>query len=564
VALALLAALALLISLFEIATAGMTAVFAQVITDPQSGAKTLQKALFFLSFEDVVSPHRALFVAAVGIGSIYLIKNVLTGIELFARQKAIATISIATRERVLFSYANLDYGQYLTKNSSFYNAIVSGAGTACGALVPVFSILSEGLIAIGLCSFVFSLNPLVTGILFGLIGVFFFVFSKWVLPIFSRLGERLFELGFLSSQSLYEFFHAFKEVILLNKREVFIGFCQKYGTESENLGVLKNTAQELPRLVVECVFVGLFVGVILFSCAQEALPSTLMAALGGYFYAGFRLLPSINRISSQWAAFEGFLPMIDSTYREMQKNLHAESLQPCPELTLIHSLSLKNVSFQYLNTSREVLSDITLEIQKGEMLGIVGTTGSGKSTLIDLILGLLKPCSGEILLDGRFPVASSHWHRKIGYVPQALYLVDGTITANVAFGCGDQVDVARLHRVLAEAQLKDLVDSLPLKEETIVGERGIRLSGGERQRVAIARALYNNPEVLIFDEATSSLDSPTEARLMETICHVSSGKTVIMVAHRWTTLRECNRIVVMKKGKIEKIVSYEELVREQV
>ena len=192
-----------------------------------------------------------------------------------------------------------------------------------------------------------------------------------------------------------------------------------------------------------------------------------------------------------------------------------------------------------------------LEIKKGECVGFVGETGSGKSTLIDIILGLLKPTAGSILIDNLYPVNSYQWHQKIGYVPQATYLIDDTIEANIAFGEKiEKIDHAHLLKVIEDAQLSSFISQLPSGVKTIVGERGIKLSGGERQRISIARALYRNPEVLIFDEATSALDNDTERRLMETIYSVSKNRTVIMIAHRLSTLNRCDRIINISHGQI--------------
>jgi ATP-binding cassette subfamily C protein len=187
-------------------------------------------------------------------------------------------------------------------------------------------------------------------------------------------------------------------------------------------------------------------------------------------------------------------------------------------------------------------------------MGIIGETGSGKSTLIDVLLGLLKPKTGTVQIDGQFSVSSYQWHQKIGYVPQTVYLIDDTIQANIAFG-EEAVDSIQLNQVLEVAQLQKFITQLPKGVDTIVGERGIRLSGGERQRIAIARALYHDPEVLIFDEATSALDNETEACLMKMIHAVSQNRTVIMIAHRLTTLQKCDRIIVMEQGMIKDITT---------
>jgi ATP-binding cassette subfamily C protein len=207
------------------------------------------------------------------------------------------------------------------------------------------------------------------------------------------------------------------------------------------------------------------------------------------------------------------------------------------------------------------LQQINLTISKGECIGIIGETGSGKSTLTDIILGLLKPNQGEVLVDDKFPVHSYQWHSRIGYVPQSVYLVDDTIAANVAFGDAlAELNSEKLQHAIHGAQLQQFIEKLPNGVDTMVGERGVQLSGGERQRIAIARALYRDPEILIFDEATSALDNETESRLMDTIDAIHQKQlTIIMIAHRLTTLKNCSRIVVMKNGSIDRIISYNEL-----
>jgi ATP-binding cassette subfamily C protein len=263
-------------------------------------------------------------------------------------------------------------------------------------------------------------------------------------------------------------------------------------------------------------------------------------------------MPGLNRIINQLNAFKSVVPYIERVYHEFNFVSAKENYVDVPKLEFRQELSLANVSFRYLNTEKDVLNGTCLVIRKGECIGIVGETGSGKSTLVDIMLGLLRPQTGSILIDGQFPVNSYQWHQKIGYVPQSVYLIDDAIEANIAFG-EQNIDEARLNETINAAQLRKFIDQLPLGYKTIVGERGIRLSGGERQRIAIARALYHNPEVLIFDEATSALDNETEARLMETIHAVSKDRTVIMVAHRLTTLEGCDRIVKMGEGMIHSI-----------
>jgi len=281
----------------------------------------------------------------------------------------------------------------------------------------------------------------------------------------------------------------------------------------------------------------------------------MIGILSGYLYVGFRLMPGLNRIINQLNLFKSAIPSIERVHQEYTTVAAKENYINIPDFVFKKSICLQNISFSYLNIEKNVIKNVSLEINKGECIGIVGETGSGKSTLVDVILGLLKPHEGSVLIDEKYQVNSYQWHKKIGYVPQSVYLIDDTIEANIAFG-DKEVDELKLNIAIDAAQLRKFIDALPNGYKTIVGERGIRLSGGERQRISIARALYRNPEVLVFDEATSALDNETESRLMETINAVRQNHTVIMIAHRLTTLRDCDRIIVMENGFIKQITNY--------
>jgi ATP-binding cassette subfamily C protein len=269
-------------------------------------------------------------------------------------------------------------------------------------------------------------------------------------------------------------------------------------------------------------------------------------------------MPGLNRVINLLNAFKAAIPSIERVYKEYTTVAAKESYVDVPGFVFEGCIELKDISFCYPNVKKNALQNISFQIKKGECIGVVGETGSGKSTLIDVLLGLLKPQKGTVLIDGKYPVGSYQWHQKIGYVPQSVYLTDDTIESNIAFG-EKEIDALRLNTAIDAAQLRKFIDQLPDAAKTFVGERGIRLSGGERQRISIARALYRNPEVLIFDEATSALDNETEARLMETINAVSQNRTVIMIAHRLTTLKDCDRIVMMEQGRVSQITSYEKL-----
>lgn len=402
------------------------------------------------------------------------------------------------------------------------------------------------------------MNPYLALVVFSMGALFGFVLTKGLLPQFYRWGQRMQEVSLFASQNLLQFFHGFKEIILLGKRDYFINAFQFYSRKKSRIQAVQTATNALPRMVIEVLFIGLFVATVAILCLEHESPTQIIGILGGYLYVGFRLMPGLNRIINQINSLKAVIPSIERVYKEYNTVAAKENYVDVPDFVFQKSIHFKNVNFHYLNTDKDALKNISLDIAKGECIGIIGETGSGKSTLVDVILGLLKPSEGSVLIDGRYPVHSYQWHQKIGYVPQSIYLTDDTIEANIAFGEKD-IDAPRLNAVIDAAQLRNFVDQLPQGYKTIVGERGVRLSGGERQRIAIARALYRNPEVLIFDEATSALDNETEARLMETIRAVSQNRTVIMVAHRLTTLEGCDRILEMEGASIKRITTYENL-----
>jgi ATP-binding cassette subfamily C protein len=396
------------------------------------------------------------------------------------------------------------------------------------------------------------MNPSLAMIIF-VIGILLsFLISKYLLPQFYIWGQKLQQAGIYTNQNLMQFFHAFKEVVLLGKRQSFVDAFQVHSKQSSTLKAIQTATNSLPRLGIEILFVGLFVLTISYLSIGHESPMQVIGVLSGYLYAGFRLMPGLNRIINQLNIFKSVIPSILRVHKEYTTVGSDKNYLNVKEFKFEKSIIFKGMSFKYLNTNKNALSKINFKIIKGECIGIVGKTGSGKSTLIDLLLGLLKPTVGKVLVDDKFHVNSFQWHKKIGYVPQTNYLVDDTIEANIAFG-EKNIDQDKLDKAIDASQLRRFINSLPQASKTIVGERGVRLSGGERQRIAIARALYRNPEVLIFDEATSSLDNETEVRVMKTIHAVSENRTVIMIAHRLSTLKDCNRIIRMDKGSLKSI-----------
>ncbi len=545
-------------AILEVVTASVIVLFAQVLNQPESGHKYFSK----IGVATHLSFGRMILYTAILCGLTYLIKNLVAAAEVFYQNFSIQKMNFNFKNKLLYRYAQADYGFYLTRNSSLGLSVVGGdvEQVFSTGMIALANIISESVVFLGLIGMIVLIDPSLA-LIIGCIGIVLgLIVSKGLMPLFYRWGQKLQAAGLDGHQHLSQFFHAFKEIVLLGKREAFIHAYQEHSKKKSQMQAIQTAVNALPRIAIEILFVGCFVATVGYLCFEQENSMQMMGVLGGYLYAGFRLMPGINRIISQLNNLKYVTPGIERVYEEYHTVAQQENTIDVPDFHFDKTIVLKDLSFRYINTSRDVLLNINLEIKKGECLGIVGETGSGKSTLVDIILGLLRPNQGSIKIDNQYPVNSHQWHAKIAYVPQAIYLMDDTIEANVAFGENiEAINEAQLNKAIQDAQLNTLVEHLPLGLKTIVGERGIRLSGGERQRIAIARALYRNPEVLIFDEATSALDTETEARLMETIRAVSVDRTVVMIAHRLTTLKDCNRIVVMEKGSIKEITQYDNL-----
>jgi ABC-type multidrug transport system fused ATPase/permease subunit len=554
---AFLGGLSLLASVFELMTAATVGILAYVLGAPPEEASKMKTLQAFLG---PLSPEQTVLWAALLCGGAYAIKNTFLGFESYYQNKTIQAMLNQFRTRLLAIYTKRPYVDFISKNTTHRFELIENDAEQFFLLgmKSLAAGFSEAMMGIVLCAAIFYIHPTLALCISALALSLIIVIYTLLMPRFYKLGQTWQTYSLHARQRLLELFHAFKDITLMGRSDFFI---QHYRTLSQKRGrarALDATLGELPKLIFEAAFVGMAVFAIWFLMRRQSPLHEIYAVLGLYVYAGFRLIPITVRLTGYGNHLALAQPFIERLYTEIRA--HNVCLEPADTPITFHaSLTFEDVSFSYPGASQKALSHVSLTIPQGSCVGIVGQTGSGKSTLLDLLLGLLVPDSGEIRLDGHASVHNKGWHRMIGYVPQAPYLIDDTLARNIALG-EDHLDYDRLRAVIAQAQLTPLIDTLPKGIDTPIGEKGVRLSGGERQRLAIARALYNNPAVLVFDEATSALDSDTEKHVIDTLHSVSKDRTLIMVAHRVTTLSRCDTIFVLNKGQIQQTTSYDALV----
>lgn len=525
-----------------------------------------------------------------GVILLYVIKNLYFIFMSWVRVKFSGKIGREISVKMFASYLSRGYEFFLNINYGQFCRGVSGdAASVSSVIFSIFALVSDTLTIACICIFMFLTDWTIALVVLVLAIV-------CVLLIFFLFRRKMFAAGLKSrkysikiDQALAQSFLGVKDVLLLRKQRHFIGEYEKNRIEVQKLECKQTVARESPSYIIEGICVS---GLMLAVCIRIIIRGTdphFISVLAAFAVGAFRVLPSLGRISSSLNTLTGLLPSIDALYehvlqREAYEKEHPEAsfVSSAPKLKwgiiskeaqygdenyIPHgeascmqyedkfkdSLELKNISFQYSAELGYVLKNVNLTIKKGQSIALIGASGAGKSTLADILLGLLIPQEGGIYMDGtKITDIPELWAETIGYVPQSVFLADISIRENVAFGeNAEQIDDDRVREALERAELKAFIDSLPEGMETSVGDRGVRLSGGQRQRIAIARALYHRPEILVLDEATSALDSDTEAAIMSAIDSLQGEVTMIIVAHRLTTVKNCDIIYEVNDTEIK-------------
>ena len=524
-----------------------------VQTDPfaqlPSGLLSIKGTLRTISHDNLI------ILALTLLASAYALKSVFLSYLSWKRSRFAFNLQAEFAERLFTTYINQPYNFHLQRNSAqlIRNASSELTMWTGNVVMPSLQLLAESMVIVGLCVLLLIVEPfgtiLVGFILTLLVGTFYRVMRKRI-SIWGR--QRQYHEG-MRIQHLQQSLGSIKEVKLMGREDDFRLQFTNDVFASARAGQKQAAFLQIPGLWLE--FFGVLGLVILVSVllGLGKSPEVIIPVIGLFAAAAFRLMPSTNRILASLQLLRFGLPVGEMLYQELSlKNNSDFSRAANDRVAFGDSIQLKNLSFTYESALNPAISDVSLKISRGESIGFIGPSGSGKSTLIDLLLGLIEPQKGTILVDGKnIQDCMRGWQNLVGYVPQTIYLTDDSLRRNIALGIPEnKIDHDSVLAALKAAQLEDWVSSLPQGLDTVVGERGVRLSGGQRQRVGIARALYHNPEVLVLDEATSALDSATEKDVMASVAALRGTKTLIMIAHRTSTLTQCDRLYRLDHGQI--------------
>ncbi len=558
----LLFVLMLITAVLETIGIGLIMPFITVMTDPGiiENNVWLSRAKTFIGAKDQFD-----FLIFMGFGLVffYILKNIGLGFLNYFQLRFIFSKRSVLGRRLFRTYLYKPFTFHLERNTAeLMRNITNETIRVFNFVQSLLKVCSESCVFCAIVIMLLWINPIIVVSSIAVLGILSGIFYKSVSNYLKKLGQRVQISLKYTGQAVLEGLGAIKEVKLANKEEYFPNIYFSNMMDNARANWRYSTISTIPKLSLEIVSVGSVIIIIVLLRMQGHDIKTMLPILSLFAMATIRLMPSLSQIVSnlQLARFDS--SAVDIIYDDMKGNEHLREGLSQAYFNLKGSITINNLSYTYPNSQKYSLHDIRVRIDKGQAVAFAGTSGAGKTTLANIILGLLYPSGGGIYVDNSdiFQDLNS-WQRNIGYVPQAIYLLDTTVRNNIAFGIEDrEIDDELVWKALRISQLEDLVNELPQGLDTVIGENGVRLSGGQRQRIGIARALYHDPDLLVLDEATSSLDGETEREVSRAIEVLSGSKTLIIIAHRLSTIRNCSKIYYMDNGTIIDSGTFEELV----
>lgn len=544
---------------------GITAIlpFIQAVLDPVSFI-TMWKLKPFFDRLNIRSSTEIILFLGIVIIAVYIIKNLYLLASSYIQIKFKLQLQKDLSILMLRTYMRRPYSFFLNVNSAYIIRGINDDVYGVYAIIEnCFKILTESITFLLIGIFIIMTDAFMAIGAIAIAGLCFISITIGMRKRMSFMGKRQREVLAKQNKYAYQAINGIKEIMVMQRNEEFIKQYEDAYEIKRKTDVAYYFAQAVPERIIEGVCISGIIGMVCIRIMLGIEVTKFIPQLAAFAVAFFRILPSVSRLAGYFSALVFFRPTLCVAYenikaaRDYEEYLKNYSLSKkytqdeYEKKSFSDELTVEDISWKYENSQENVLNNLSIHIKKGESVAFIGASGSGKTTLADIILGLLQPQIGSVYVDGVdiFTIKKA-WSDIIGYVPQTVFLIDDSIRANIAFGlAAEEWDDAKIWRALNEAQLKSFVEQLPDRLDTVVGERGVRLSGGQRQRIAIARALYHNPEIFVLDEATSALDSETETAVMEAIELLQGRKTLIIVAHRLTTIKNCDKIYEIKNGE---------------
>lgn len=495
-----------------------------------------------------------------GMMAIYVIKNLYILLLTYMQNTFITKNRNRMISRVMAEFLNRPYEKYLGADiPTVFRITDSDIPQTFSLILAMLQLASEVVVSCLIFVVLLLNDPGMTLFIIAVFGLLTLFIVKVFKPRLNRIGARNQAIQSRIAKWRIQATYGLKDVKVLNREEFYVrNYYEtgKVGAEvARNYAVLNN----MPRLLIETVFIVSVLGFLVVYINGGGDITAMVTTISAFAIAAVRVLPSVNRINTYITEIAYTQPSLDFVYDNLQEGMKTDAMlaerkaySQVEKLKLDHQIELDHISFHYPDSDKNIFEDAHMIVPKGKSVGIIGTSGAGKSTIVDILLGLLHAQTGMITCDG-VDIFKNYesWLAQIGYIPQSIYLIDESIRDNIAFGIdADKIDEKRIWEVLEEAQLKEFVEELPEGLDTTIGDRGVRLSGGQRQRIGIARALYNDPEILVFDEATSALDNDTEAAVMEAVNSFHGRKTMIIIAHRLNTIEKCDMIYKVENMKL--------------
>ena len=548
----------LVVSLIDVVGIASIMPFIVVISNPEIvETNQILKLIYETSFDYGIETKKQ-FIFYLGLFSfILLIVSISSkAITDYSKLRFCQMREYSIGKRLVEGYLNQPYSWFLNRHSAdLGKTILSEIGIIVGhGITPMMELIAKSFVTITLLTLLILINPKIAIIAGFVIGISYAIIYKFSRNFLKRIGNERVISNRERFTAVSEAFNATKEVKIGGLEDVYINRFAKpaniYARHQASSGILS----QLPRYALEVIAFGGMMLVILFLMLDRGNFASILPVIALYAFAGYRLMPALQGIYVSITQLRFVTPSLDSIYQDLKSLDDPEDLDKKVKIILKKNIILENVFYDYPNSSRTALKNININIPLNTTVGIVGKTGSGKTTTVDIILGLLEAKKGVLKVDGEIINSNNRraWQSNIGYVPQHINLIDDSIAANIAFGIAQKnINYQLVEKASIAANLHDFViNELSEKYQTIIGEHGIRLSGGQRQRIGIARALYNNPKILILDEATSSLDSLTEKTILQAVYKMGKNKTVILITHRLSTVKNCDNIFLLKNGEL--------------